>query len=91
MDRIARAGVTPEQLSAAIAASSASRLAELQWPAAHAMEYASAFVRQRQPAEVDSFADRYSKVTVDDIKRVAAYYFKPTGLSAGLVRGTSSK
>jgi zinc protease len=91
MDRIARAGVSPEQLSAAVAASSASQLTELQSPMARAMQYASAFVRQRQPSEVDSFADRYSKVTVDDIKRVAAYYFKPTGLSAGIVRGTSSK
>ena len=91
MDRLARGGVSPEQLSAAIAASSASRLTELQSPLARAMQYASAFVRQRQPSEVDSFADRYSKVTVDDIKRVAAYYFKPSGLSAGIVRGTSSK
>ncbi len=91
MDRFARGGVSPEQLSAAIAASSAARLIELQSPMARAMKYASAFVRQRQPSEVDSFADRYSKVTVDDIKRVAAFYFKPSGLSAGIVRGTSSK
>jgi predicted Zn-dependent peptidase len=91
MDRLARAGLSPEQLSAAIAASSASRLAELQSPLARAMHYASAFVRQRQPSEIDSFVDRYSKVTADDIKRVAAFYFKPSALSAGVVRGTSSK
>ena len=91
MDRFARSGIDQEQLATAIAASSAARLTELQSPLARVMEYASAFVRQRQPSEVDSFPDRYSKITVDDIKRAAAFYFKPSGLSAGIVRGTSQK
>jgi zinc protease len=90
VDRIARSGVTPEQLSAGLAASSASCLAQLQSSSARVFEYAEAFFHQRQPSEVDALADRLSKVTAEDIKRVAALYFKSASLSSGIVRGAST-
>jgi zinc protease len=89
IERIVRTGLTPDQLAAATGASSLSLLATLQSPEVRALKYARAFFYRQQPGEVDLFADRISRATADDIKRVAALYFKPAGMSAGVARGSS--
>ena len=89
-ERIARSGLTPEQLSAGLAASSAASLAALQNPSTRVLKYADALFHQRQPSEVDAQADQLSKVTMEDVKRVLALYFKAPSLSSGVVRGSSA-
>ena len=37
---------------------------------------------------VDSFDEQVSKLTADDIKRIAAIYFKTSAACAGVVRGS---
>jgi zinc protease len=90
IERIARSGFTAEQLAAGVAASSASRLAQLQSPSIRILNYADALFHQRQPSDVDALADRLSKVTMEDVKRVLALYFKAASLSSGVVRGSSA-
>jgi zinc protease len=86
-ERLARAGLTADEIEQAQAMARASRLASLQSHSERALEYARALFHQQQPTEVDLFADRLSKVTADDIKRAAASYFKPTAAAVGVVRG----
>ena len=68
----------------------ASGLASLQAHEARALAYGRAVFDQQKAAEVDLLADRLSKVTADEIKRVASSYFKPTALAVGVVRGARS-
>ena len=86
-ERIARAGLTADELERAQAMARASKLASLQSHSGRALAYARAIFHQQQPAEVDLFADRLSKLTADDIKRAAATYLKPAAAAVGVVRG----
>jgi zinc protease len=88
IDRVAKAGVTAEQLSTGVAASTLSRIAKMQSPYARVLEYADAFFHQRQPSDVDALVERLSSVSNDDIKRVTGLYFKSGLISTGIVRGT---
>ncbi len=85
-ERLARAGLTADEIEQAQAMARASNLVSLQPHAERALAYARAIFHQQQPAEVDLFADRLSKLTADDIKR-AASYFKPSAAAVGVVRG----
>jgi zinc protease len=86
-ERLARAGLTAEEVERGQAMARASNLASLQSYSDHALAYARAIFHQQQPAEVDLFADRLSKLTADDIKRAAAAYLKPAAAAVGVVRG----
>ena len=89
LDGVARTGISPERLSVIAAYAAAARLNLLQVPAQRAMAYARAFIFREAPTEVDSFAERISRVTVEDIKRVVGSYFKPSEFSAGILRGAA--
>jgi len=85
-ERLARGGLTADEMGSARALAATSRIALLQSQPQHAIQYARA-IFYRQAAEVDSFADQASKVTFEDIKRVASVYFKAAAACAGVVRG----
>jgi zinc protease len=89
LERLARGSLGDVEIEKARKAAFASRLALLQSQSTHALEYARAFFYKHQASEADKFADRLSEVAADDVKRVAALYFKPSTAAAGIVRGTS--
>jgi zinc protease len=91
LDRLARAGLTPEEIKRAADAASVFELARLQHQEARVLEYAQVIFSQKQPSDVDAFNERLSKLTSDDVKRVASQYFKPSAASAGLVRGSQKR
>lgn len=86
---LARSGMTPGDLASARALATTSQLALLQSQSQHALEYARAIFYRRQVADVDNFSEQSSKVTADDIKRVASAYFKVAAASAGVIRGAA--
>jgi predicted Zn-dependent peptidase len=86
-ERLARGGLTAAELASARALAATSRSALLQSQPQHALQYARAILYRQQLAEVDAFADQSSKVTAEDIKRVAAASFKAAAACAGIVRG----
>lgn len=88
-ERLARGGLTADEMASARALAATSRIALLQSQPQHALQYARAIFYRQQAAEVDSFADQASKVTAEDIKRVASAYFKAAAACAGVVRGAS--
>jgi len=88
LDRLARAGLTSEEIKSAAEAASVFELARMQHQEARVLEYAQVIFSQRQPSSVDAFNESLSKLTTDDVKRVASQYFKPSAASAGTVRGT---
>ena len=90
LERIARAGVSADELKGARAVAATSKLALLQSARERALEYARAVVYQRKAVDVDAFAESSSKVTADDIKRVASAYFKSSAASSGIVRGAAA-
>jgi zinc protease len=87
LERVARAGVSADELNGARAIAATSKLALLQSSRERALEYARAVVYQRKAADVDAFAESSSKISADDIKRVASGYFKSSAASSGIVRG----
>ncbi|HET8675607.1 MAG TPA: pitrilysin family protein, partial [Blastocatellia bacterium] len=89
-ERLARSGLTAGEIEQAQSLAVASGLASLQAHEARALAYGRAVFDQQKAAEVDLLADRLSKVTADEIKRVASSYFKPTALAVGVVRGARS-
>ncbi|MFP5264304.1 MAG: M16 family metallopeptidase [Blastocatellia bacterium] len=89
LERIARAPLSADEIEQGRSTAIASKLALMQSQSAHALEYARAIFYKREPSMADNFADRLSKVTADDVKRVAAAYFKPPAASAGVVRGVA--
>jgi zinc protease len=89
LERIARGPLGGDELERARRAALALKLTLLQSQSSHALEYARAFIYKQQSSEADKFAEGLSKVTADDVKRVAALYFKPSMASAGIVRGSS--
>ena len=90
LERIARAGVSADELNGARALAATSRLALMQSGRERALEYARAVIYQRKAPSVDAFAESSSKVTANDIKRVASAYFKPSAASSGIVRGVAA-
>jgi predicted Zn-dependent peptidase len=90
LERLSRGMLSADELAGARAAAIAARLALLQSQSAHALEYARAVFYKRETSEIDDFRERLSKVSADDVKRVAALYFKPSVVSAGVVRGTAT-
>jgi zinc protease len=90
LERIARAPLSADEIEQGRRTAIASKLALMQSQSAHALEYARAIFYKREPSMADNFADRLSKVTADEVKRVAAAYFKPSAASAGVVRGVAS-
>lgn len=89
LERLARTGVSADELKGVRAVAATSKLALLQSPRERALEYARAVVYQRKAADVDAFAESSSKITADDIKRVASAYFKSPAASSGIVRGAA--
>jgi zinc protease len=87
--KIAKGGLTTEDLASARALLATLRVARLQSQTEHAIAYARAIFYQRQATDADTFVDRLSKVTAEDIKRVSSAYFKASAASAGVVRGSS--
>jgi zinc protease len=90
-DRLAKAGASADELSNAKALAVTMNLWRLQSPRARMLEYARAILYQRQAADVDNFAERLSKISADEIKRVASSYFKVSASSSGIVRGTPTQ
>lgn len=89
LERVARSGLTADELASARALAATSRIALLQSQPQHALQYALAIYYGQQAADVDDFAELASKVTAEDIKRVASAYFKTAAACAGVVRGAT--
>ena len=89
LERLARGGLPPDELASARALAATSRIALLQSQSQHVLEYARViFYRPQAAAEVDNFTEQASKVTAEDLKRVASTYLKVAAACAGVVRGT---
>ena len=89
-ERLARAGLTAGEIEQARSLALAFGLASLQVHEARALAYGRAEFDQQKAADVNLLADRLSKVTADEIKRVASSYFKPSAVAVGVVRGARS-
>jgi zinc protease len=89
LERLSRSGLTGEELDSARALAVTSRIVLLQSQPQHALQYARAIFYRHPAAEVDNVAEQVSKVTFEDIKRVAAAFFKASTACAGIVRGTA--
>lgn len=89
LERLSTETLDENELSAARALAKTSRTALLQSQAEHAIQYAKAVFYQLPAAGVDSFDEQVSKLTADDIKRIARTYFKTSATCAGVVRGNS--
>ncbi len=83
------ARISDEELSAALSMAATSKIVELQSQKARAIAYAREVFYQRDPKAVDTFFDLASKVTAEEIKRVAATYFNPKMIYSGVVRGAA--
>lgn len=88
LERLSREPIDESEMSAALALAKTSRTALLQSQAEHVIQYAKAVFYQLPAAGVDSFDEQISKLTADDIKRIAASYFKTSAACAGVVRGS---
>lgn len=86
-ERLTQASFSVDEIERARARAIASKVALLQSQSAHALEYAREIFYKREASMADSFRERLSKVTAEDVKRVAALYFKPAAASSGVVRG----
>ncbi|MFY9610221.1 MAG: insulinase family protein [Blastocatellia bacterium] len=88
IEGLARNGLSANEIIAARALATGTKLVALQSQRDRALEYARAVFAQRQASDVDVLVERLSKVTEDDVKRAAVAYLKPTTLSAGIVRSS---
>lgn len=88
-DRLARAGLTSEEVASTRSLATTSRIVLQQSQPLHALEYARAIFYKRQASDVDNFGEQVSKVTADDIKRIAAAYLKSSVAFTSVVRGTT--
>jgi zinc protease len=86
-----KAGAGAEELGNAKAIAVTLNLLRLQSQRARSLEYAKAVYYQKQVADVESFAERLSKISAEEIKRIAAAYFKAPAASTGTVRGTQTQ
>ena len=90
-DRLAKVGASADELNNAKALAVTMNLWRLQSQRARMLEYAKAVFYQKQAADIDNFAERLSKISVEEIKRVASSYFKASASSSGIVRGAPSQ
>jgi zinc protease len=81
--------LSEEELSAALSIASTHNIFDLQSQRARAIAYAKEVFYQRDPRSVDDFSSRASRVTAEEIKRVASVYFKPRMIYSGVVRGSA--
>ena len=86
-DRIARGGLTADELAGARLLAGSSEMTLLQSQTNHALRYAQAVFYRQQASDVDNFTDLVTKVTTDDVKRLGSNYLKQPSMSAGVVRG----
>ena len=77
IEAVARTGVTPEELTRAKNQFRAAKVNERQQTFAMGEAVQNATFFLGSPDAVNSDLDRYAKVTVDDVKRVAATYLIP--------------
>ncbi len=91
LEKLGKAPLSAEELSKAKSLATLLNTLRLQNPSAQAIEYARAVCFQKSVAEVDAYEEKLNKVTAEDIKRVFSTYFRPTNLSAGIVRGTQAQ
>ena len=87
-ERLAGGGLTADELASARALETTLRTELLQSQTQRVLWYARAILYRHQASEVDSFAEQASKLTTEDIKRVASTYFKVSVASSSRVRGT---
>jgi zinc protease len=87
-ERLARSGLAADEVTSARTLATTSRIILHQSQPQHAIEYARAIFYRRQASEVDNFGEQASKVTADDIKRIAAAYLKASAACTSVVRGT---
>jgi zinc protease len=87
---IARDGLSGTELASARALTATSRLELLQSQEQHALEYARAIFYGKPASDIDGFGERLSKITAEDIKRVASAHLKSSA-STAVVRGTSQR
>ncbi|MEK6405870.1 MAG: pitrilysin family protein [Acidobacteriota bacterium] len=89
-ERLARGGLTADEMASSRALATTSRIALQQSHSQHALQYARAIFHRQQASasDVDNFAELLSKVTSEDIKRIAGAYLKVSSAGAGIVRGT---
>ncbi|HSE99085.1 MAG TPA: pitrilysin family protein, partial [Blastocatellia bacterium] len=90
MERLAREGLSGEEIEGARSLLATMKLASLQSQTDHALEYARAVIYGREAGSVDTYGERLSKLTADEIKRIAAAHFKPASASTGIVRGSTA-
>ncbi len=88
LERLSGETIDESELSVARALAKTSRTALMQSQAEHAILYAKAVFYQLPAAGVDSFDEQVLKLTADDIRRIAATYFKTSAACAGVVRGS---
>jgi predicted Zn-dependent peptidase len=91
IERLARNGLTAEELASARTLATTSSIAHLQSQPQHALQYARAIFYRQQASDVDNFIELASKVTSDDVKRIAAAYLKASAACTGIVRGTTQQ
>jgi zinc protease len=88
---IAREGLSGAELASARPLAATSHIEMAQSQEQHALEYARAIFYGKPASDADSFADRVSKLSSEDIKRVASACFKPSASATAVVRGSSQK
>jgi zinc protease len=88
IEGLARNGLSADEMVTASALAAGAKLVTLQLQCDRALEYARAVFAQRQASEVDLFVERLSKVTGDEVKRVALTYLRPATSSSGIVRSS---
>jgi zinc protease len=90
-ERLAKTGASPEEVSNAKAMAVTLNLLRLQSQRYRMLEYARMLFNQKQATDVENFAERVSKISVEEIKRFAAAYLKAPTASIGTVRGTQTQ
>ena len=90
-ERLVKTGASADELSSAKAMAVTLNLLRLQSERYRMLEYARTLFYQKQAADVENFAERVSKVSVEEIKRTAAAYLKAPAASTGIVRGIQTQ
>jgi len=89
--RMSRGDFQSDEIAAARALATTRRLALMQSQSEHALKYAQTIFYKQEATDVDDVADRLSKVTPENVKKLAAAAFKTGATYVGAVRGTSQK
>jgi zinc protease len=87
-ERLARGGLTADEMASARALATTSYIALLQSQAQHALQYARAIFYRRQASDVDTYSEQAASVNAENIKRIASTYLKVAAVCSGVVRGT---